>query len=103
VTRKKKIIRGVAAPNSADGQTPEKVKSSGKSARPKTTKTRTRKDVGPKPSAAKSRRTIEPSDEQIRTRAYFISERRRRFDLPGDANDDWIEAKRQLLSEFGPR
>ena len=32
-------------------------------------------------------------------RAYFISERRRRFDLPGDANSDWLEAKRQLLSE----
>ena len=44
-----------------------------------------------------------PTDEQIRTRAFFISERRRRFDLPGDANSDWLEAKRQLLSETGPR
>jgi hypothetical protein len=42
---------------------------------------------------------FDPSDEQIRTRAYFISERRRRFDLPGDANSDWLEAKRQLLAE----
>lgn len=41
----------------------------------------------------------EPSDEAIRLRAYFISERRRRFALPGDAESDWIEAKRQLLSE----
>lgn len=41
----------------------------------------------------------EPSDEQIRVRAYFISERRRRFGLPGDAESDWLEAKRQLLSE----
>jgi hypothetical protein len=41
----------------------------------------------------------EPSDETIRLRAYFISERRRRFALPGDADSDWIEAKRQLLSE----
>jgi len=41
----------------------------------------------------------EPTDEQIQTRAYFISERRRRFALPGDANSDWLEAKRQLLSE----
>ena len=39
------------------------------------------------------------TDEQIQMRAYFISERRRRFDLPGDANSDWLEAKRQLLSE----
>jgi Protein of unknown function (DUF2934) len=40
------------------------------------------------------------ADEQIRMRAYFISERRRRFGLPGDANSDWLEAKRQLLSEI---
>jgi len=43
-----------------------------------------------------------PSDEEIRIRAYFISERRRRFALPGDADSDWLEAKRQLLSESGP-
>ena len=45
----------------------------------------------------------EPSDEAIRMRAYFISERRRRFALPGDADSDWLEAKRQLVSETGPR
>jgi hypothetical protein len=44
-----------------------------------------------------------PSDDEIRMRAYFISERRRRFALPGDADSDWLEAKRQLLSETGPR
>jgi len=43
-----------------------------------------------------------PSDEEIRIRAYFISERRRRFALPGNADSDWLEAKRQLLSESGP-
>jgi len=43
----------------------------------------------------------EPADETIRLRAYFISERRRRFALPGDAESDWLEAKRQLLSETG--
>jgi len=43
----------------------------------------------------------DPSDETIRLRAYFISERRRRFALPGDAESDWQEAKRQLLSETG--
>ena len=42
---------------------------------------------------------FDPTDEQISTRAYFISERRRRFDLPGDASSDWLEAKRQLLTE----
>jgi hypothetical protein len=44
-----------------------------------------------------------PPEEEIRLRAYFLSERRRRFDLPGDASSDWLEAKRQLLSESGPR
>jgi hypothetical protein len=44
-----------------------------------------------------------PSDEEIRLRAYLISERRRRFALPGDADSDWLEARRQLLSEIGPR
>jgi len=52
---------------------------------------------------AKSSRLAEPSDDEIRTRAYFISERRHRLALPGDAGSDWLEAKRQLLSELGPR
>jgi DNA-binding response OmpR family regulator len=47
--------------------------------------------------------TAEPSDEEVRLRAYFISERRREFGLPGDASSDWLEAKRQLFPETGPR
>jgi len=38
-------------------------------------------------------------EETIRLLAYFISERRRRFALPGDAESDWLEAKRQLIAE----
>lgn len=45
----------------------------------------------------------EPTNEQIRLRAYFISERRHRLALPGDASSDWLEAKRQLLAEPGRR
>ena len=41
----------------------------------------------------------EPSEDEIRLRAYFISERRRRFALAGDADSDWLEARRQLLAE----
>ena len=41
----------------------------------------------------------ELSDDAVRLRAYFISERRRRFALPGDTESDWLEAKRQLLAE----
>ena len=40
------------------------------------------------------------SDEAIRTRAYFIAEQRARLAIPGDANSDWIEARRQLLAEL---
>jgi hypothetical protein len=53
--------------------------------------------------SAEIQTSAELVDDQIRTRAYFISERRRRFGLPGDASSDWLEAKRQLLSELGPR
>ena len=45
----------------------------------------------------------QPTDEEIRIRAYFIAERRHRLALPGDADSDWLEAKRQLLSETTPR
>jgi Protein of unknown function (DUF2934) len=41
----------------------------------------------------------EPTDEEIRLRAYFLAERRHRLSLPGDSNHDWIEARRQLIEE----
>jgi hypothetical protein len=41
----------------------------------------------------------EPSDEEIRIRAYFIAERRIQLSLQGDSAHDWIEARRQLLEE----
>ena len=40
------------------------------------------------------------SDEAIRMRAYFIAEHRERMSLPGDADSDWLEARRQLLAEL---
>src|SRR4026207_872673 len=43
------------------------------------------------------------SDEAIRIRAYLISERRERLAIPGDANSDWIEARRQLMAEPGEK
>ena len=52
-----------------------------------------------KKSAAKTPPVVEPSDDEIRIRAYFISERRHRLNLPGDSSADWIEARRQLVSE----
>ena len=78
----------------------DKIKAGGGSTSPRK-KSPPRKKLAPgktdEPTAAQL--GPEPTDEQIQTRAYFISERRRRFDLSGDANSDWLEAKRQLLSE----
>jgi hypothetical protein len=48
-----------------------------------------------------SETTPEPSDDQIRLRAYFIAERRIQLSLEGDSARDWLEAKRQLLEEAG--
>jgi Protein of unknown function (DUF2934) len=45
----------------------------------------------------------EPTHEEIRIRAYFIAERRHRLALAGDADSDWLEAKRQLVSEAAPK
>lgn len=49
--------------------------------------------------AKASRDAAEPSDEEIRIRAYFIAERRLQLSLQGDSAHDWIEAKRQLVEE----
>ena len=86
---------------------------SGKVSKPKTrarsTSTKTRKSSSAKKPAREKIEaeaatpiasiTFNPTDEQISMRAYFISERRRRLDLPGDINSDWLEAKRQLVAE----
>lgn len=44
---------------------------------------------------------VEPTDEEVRLRAYFLAERRLRLSLPGDSDHDWIEARRQLIAESG--
>ena len=43
--------------------------------------------------------TREPSDDEIRLRAYFIAERRTQLCLEGDSTHDWLEARRQLIEE----
>src|SRR5438552_3445177 len=55
----------------------------------------------PRSNAAPIKEESRVSDEAIRIRAYFISEQRERLAIPGDANSDWIEARRQLLAELG--
>jgi len=113
VPKKIKIVqsKNQMSPETAGSTTEVKPSKSSSAQRPPTS----RKSAGPvrkkNPSSQKAKATmppeagttVEPSDEEIRMRAYFISERRRRFALPGDAESDWLEAKRQLLSETGPR
>ena len=43
------------------------------------------------------------TDEQIRMRAYLISEWRMQNGIPGDSAHDWLEALRQLQVESGKR
>jgi hypothetical protein len=112
VPKKKKIAEDLNQPSPESGA-PAATKKTNKRQPPgrATTAKRTRK---PSETRAASERTAhisaspqadamtasgEPSDDAVRLRAYFISERRRRFALPGDAESDWLEAKRQLLAE----
>jgi hypothetical protein len=74
----------------------------GDTAKPAAKKARSprKKATTPKTPATKEEKS-RVSDEAIRIRAYFISEQRERVGIPGDANSDWIEARRQLLAELG--
>ena len=68
----------------------------------------TRKAAGEKPRKAEARKKNAPaeatlSDDQIRLRAYFISEQRMRKGIAGDSGDDWLEARRQLEEEARAR
>jgi hypothetical protein len=60
-----------------------------------------RKKPASRKTSAPKRSAPRISDEAIRTRAYFIAEHRKRMSLPGDADSDWLEARRQLLAERG--
>ncbi len=95
--RKTKIKQNVNAEKNAASRAAQEAKK--EPARKKRQITRTAKPREP----VEATQVLAPTDEQIRIRAYFISERRRRFALSGDANSDWLEAKRQLLSESDRR
>jgi hypothetical protein len=64
-------------------------------------------DTAPKKRAGKPRAKAappaEPSDAEIRLRAYFIAERRLQHALQGDPAKDWLEAKQQLMDEARQR
>ena len=96
------MARKSKADPTADGKV-NKVKTGAKSTPVKVKKIKSAKKAAVEKIEAESApvatKSFDPTNEQIQMRAYFISERRRRFDLPGDANSDWLEAKRQLLAE----
>jgi len=111
VPKKKKTDEHMNQPV-PNSDAPAKTKKTGKRQTPRraTTAKKPRKPIGtgdtnerpghisPSPQADVTAVSEEPSDDAVRLRAYFISERRRRFALPGNAESDWLEAKRQLLA-----
>jgi hypothetical protein len=111
VPKKKKTAEDMNQP-SPESDAPAATKKTGKRQTPRaTTAKKPRKPSGTKDSSERTAHISasppadvtpvpeEPSEDAVRLRAYFISERRRRFALPGDTESDWLEAKRQLLAE----
>lgn len=88
---------GENKPVAGKASTAIRPKAAGKSARRISDKARAKR----KPRARKkgSATHVVISDEEIRLRAYFISERRHRSGVPGDSTRDWLEARRQLQKE----
>jgi hypothetical protein len=91
---------------SAGGTDP---KTTGAAPKPRRKKAAPKKKTARPVKPAASRKTSspasipEPSDEEIALRAYFIAERRIQLSLAGDSARDWIEARRQLIEEAGPK
>ena len=87
-----------ATKKAAKRQTPRRATAAKKPPKPRETSEQTA-HISDAPQADMTPVSGEPSEDAVRLRAYFISERRRRFALPGDTESDWLEAKRQLLAE----
>jgi len=103
VARKSKIERETQADNK--GAEPAVGGAATQPAKPRRKKAASKKKTVPAVKPVASGKTVrpssvhEPSDEEIRLRAYFIAERRIQLSLQGDSAHDWIEAKRQLVEE----
>jgi hypothetical protein len=71
-----------------------------KSAAPKNGTDAAPKSAGTK-RASKPATTSAPAytDADVSLRAYFIAEKRMAAGLPGDSDQDWLEAERQLMAE----
>jgi hypothetical protein len=108
VAKKNKIVQDENGRSAENGPPLPEGKGNKKVPSKRSTSARKSPAAAKKKTAAKTKGTrgskaIEPTDEEIRIRAYFIAERRHRLELAGDADTDWLEARRQLLSELGPR
>ncbi len=88
-----------SANGKANGTEPKKKTRAAAAPAKKKTPTAPKKSGAKKPAASAPKAPVEPTDEQIRLRAYFIAERRHKLSLPGDSSHDWIEARRQLIEE----
>lgn len=104
-------VTDMAESNSASGNgsrvAPPKKKSRSAAEKPKAKKPAAKKTAAAA-SRGPSKKTSpsalrEPTDDEIRTRAYFLAQRRHQLSLPGDSAHDWIEARRQLIEEAGPQ
>jgi hypothetical protein len=73
--------------------------SGGKSAAKKTAAKKTAKKAVAK-KTVRPTGAPEPTDEEIRIRAYFIAERRSQLSLNGDPANDWIQARQELIVEM---
>lgn len=87
----------VAVPKKKSRSAPVKPKAK----KPAAKKTAAQTSRGASKKASASPALREPTDEEIRIRAYFLAERRIQLSLPGDSAHDWIEARRQLIEEAG--
>jgi Protein of unknown function (DUF2934) len=110
VAKKSKIVQDENSRSAAAGSPLTQEKSNKKASSKRPTSAKKSPASAKKQTTAKTKGTkgskgaaIEPTDEEIQIRAYFIAERRHRLELVGDADTDWLEAKRQLLAELKPR
>ncbi len=120
-SKKSKEAKAPESPSPAPGMESSNGHGPAESARPSPAKKKAVKAAAPAKAASKSRsiavkKTSTPrkprakktagrasktivTDEEIRIRAYFISEWRTQNGMLGDSARDWLEARRQLQAE----
>lgn len=93
--------RPAAAPKTRGAKKAAASKKSGgsKAAAKKSAARKSSKKSASKPNVSAQRGASEPSDEEIRIRAYFIAERRVQLSADGDPANDWIQAREELIAE----